>query len=134
MFFQHLDIHNFRGIESLTINNIKQVNLLTGRNNCGKTSVLEAIFLLTGMSNPQTTLGIHLFRDLILTDNDGFIYLFHNFDLSQYPFVVGKLDSHERSLEVKPIDLKTFTEPLKQSSEKHELPKEKFISNRHYRK
>lgn len=43
MFFKHIEIHNFRGIESLKINNIKQVNLITGKNNCGKTSVLEAV-------------------------------------------------------------------------------------------
>jgi len=46
MSFQQISIRNFRAIASLEIENIKQINLLTGRNNCGKTSVLEAISLL----------------------------------------------------------------------------------------
>jgi AAA15 family ATPase/GTPase len=128
MFFNHIDIHNFRGIESLTIKNIKQVNLITGRNNCGKTSVLEAIFLLTGMSNPQLILSIHSFRNISLTDNDDFSYIFNNFDLSQYPSITGQLDSHKRNLKIKAVDSITL-KPLNHNSEQLQLPKEKFISN-----
>ena len=124
MFFNHIDIHNFRGIESLTIKNIKQVNLITGRNNCGKTSVLEAIFLLTGMSNPQLILSIHSFRNISLTDNDDFSYIFNNFDLSQYPSITGQLDSHKRNLKIKAVDSITL-KPLNHNSEQLQLPKEK---------
>lgn len=128
MFFKHIDICNFRGVESLNINNIKQVNLITGKNNCGKTSVLEAIFLLTGMSNPQLAVNIHAFRDLLLTDDGDFSYLFKNFDFLKYPFITGQLDSQKRSLEIKAI-YPTFTEISKQISEKRELSKEEFMSN-----
>ncbi len=41
---QNIIIENFRGIEKLEIKNFKRVNLFTGKNNSGKTSVLEAIF------------------------------------------------------------------------------------------
>ncbi|QTA81968.1 AAA family ATPase domain-containing protein [Desulfonema limicola] len=128
MFFKHIEIHNFRGIESLKINNIKQVNLITGKNNCGKTSVLEAVFLLTGMSNPQLTVNIHAFRDLLLTDDDNFSYLFKNFDFSQYPSITGQSSSQKRTLEIKAV-YPTFTEISKQISEKRELSKEEFMSN-----
>ncbi len=103
MFFKEINIENFRGIESLIINNIKQVNLITGRNNCGKTSVLEAVFLLTGMSNPQLPVTIHAFRDLLLTDDEDFNYLFNKFDISKNPKINGKSDSQERMLEIKAI-------------------------------
>jgi AAA15 family ATPase/GTPase len=128
MFFKHIAIHNFRGIESLKISNIKQVNLIVGKNNCGKTSILETIFLLTGMSNPQLAVNIHAFRDLLLTDDGDFSYLFKNCDFSTYPSITGQLDSQERSLEFKAI-YPTFTEISKQISEKRELSKEEFISN-----
>lgn len=40
-----LHIRNFRGIESLDIEDLGRVNLLIGRNNSGKTSVMEAAIL-----------------------------------------------------------------------------------------
>jgi energy-coupling factor transporter ATP-binding protein EcfA2 len=41
-----LQIENFRGFRSLHLEELKRVNLVVGRNNSGKTSLLEALFLL----------------------------------------------------------------------------------------
>ena len=41
-----LKIENFKGFEKFEIFGFKQVNLFTGKNNAGKTSLLEAINLL----------------------------------------------------------------------------------------
>lgn len=38
-----INIKSYRGIDSLELNNLQQINLLTGDNNSGKTSVLEII-------------------------------------------------------------------------------------------
>ncbi|MBR4026419.1 MAG: ATP-binding protein, partial [Lachnospiraceae bacterium] len=38
-----IDIDSFRGIDSLKLSNLAQINILTGDNNCGKTSVLEVL-------------------------------------------------------------------------------------------
>ena len=40
-----LEIHNFRGLKELCIDRLGRVNLLTGKNNVGKSSVLEALRL-----------------------------------------------------------------------------------------
>lgn len=104
MSFQQISIRNFRAIASLEIENIKQINLLTGRNNCGKTSVLEAIFLLTGMSNPRLAVTIHNLRGLTLTNNKDFSYLFHGFDASGSPAISGKSGSRQRRLDIELID------------------------------
>ncbi|MCY7360439.1 MAG: AAA family ATPase [Rudanella sp.] len=40
---QSLEIHNYRNLRHLTIERLGRVNLLLGKNNTGKTSVLEAI-------------------------------------------------------------------------------------------
>lgn len=40
---ENLTIHKFRGLRDLTLESLGQINLLVGVNNCGKTSVLEAI-------------------------------------------------------------------------------------------
>jgi AAA15 family ATPase/GTPase len=129
MLFESININNFRGIESLEVSNIKQVNLITGKNNCGKTSILEAIFLLTGMSNPQLAVTIHAFRDLVLTDDDDFNYLFKNLDFSKSPLIRGKIATQNRTLEITAIYPKSSKEIVKQISEKRELSKEELISN-----
>lgn len=38
-----IDIRSFRGIESFTLDHLAQINILTGDNNCGKTSILEIL-------------------------------------------------------------------------------------------
>lgn len=40
---ENLTIHQFRGLRDLKLENLGRINLLVGRNNSGKTSVLEAI-------------------------------------------------------------------------------------------
>ena len=40
-----LEIRNYRNLRHLTIEKLGRVNLLIGKNNTGKTSVLEAIYL-----------------------------------------------------------------------------------------
>jgi ABC-type branched-subunit amino acid transport system ATPase component len=43
---KNLSIENFRGFERLTMNGLGRINLIVGANNCGKTTVLEAINIL----------------------------------------------------------------------------------------
>ncbi len=45
--FESIEISAFRGLPHLELSNCGKVNLLVGRNNSGKTSVLEALALLT---------------------------------------------------------------------------------------
>lgn len=48
-----LDIENFKDLNTLKINNLSQVTLISGKNNIGKTSILEAIILL--LNNNQSS-------------------------------------------------------------------------------
>ena len=50
--FDEIRLTRFRGFESYTLENLARVNLLVGKNNCGKTSVIEAIGLLAANGNP----------------------------------------------------------------------------------
>lgn len=80
MYFKNIEINGFRGINNLRIDELKDINLLVGKNNCGKTSVLEAIFLLVGMSNPQLINNINIFRSLTISKTDDFRLIFYNLD------------------------------------------------------
>ena len=48
-----LAIRGFRGFESYRLTDLARVNLVVGKNNCGKTSVLEVIELLIAGGIPQ---------------------------------------------------------------------------------
>ncbi len=55
-------IKNFRGFHEFEFNNLAKINLISGKNNVGKTALLEALFLHYGSSNPQLTFIINSFR------------------------------------------------------------------------
>jgi AAA15 family ATPase/GTPase len=102
MNYRSLRITNFRAINSLEAEDFKRVNLITGRNNCGKTTVLEALFLISGMSNPQLPITINNFRDLILNRDDDFSFLFNELDFSHIPEISAGINDHNRSITIKP--------------------------------
>jgi hypothetical protein len=47
---ESLEIRRFRGLKHVSLNDLGPINLITGPNNIGKTSVLEALFVLAGGS------------------------------------------------------------------------------------
>ena len=49
-------VKNFRCFRDLQLNDLGRVNLIAGRNNSGKTALLEAIYLHSGDRNPKTFL------------------------------------------------------------------------------
>jgi AAA15 family ATPase/GTPase len=102
MKYSSIQITNFRAISDLRLENFKQINLITGRNNCGKTTVLEALFQISGMSNPQLPVAINNFRDLLMASDDNFNYIFHNLDFNQEPHISAMLDDSKRDLTIKP--------------------------------
>ena len=93
-----LEIRNFRAFESLSVDKFSRVNLLTGKNNSGKTTVLEAIWLYAQGGTPSSLLTLLQVRDqfplLVGENNHGngtsqrndlvevlnLKYLFHNCD------------------------------------------------------
>ena len=48
-----LTLENYRGFENYQLRELSMVNLLVGANNCGKTSVLEAVELLVSQGDPR---------------------------------------------------------------------------------
>ncbi len=61
---ERLHIRNYRVFNDLKIDRLSRINLIAGKNNSGKTSLLEAIFLLAGGGNVQLVLNIMAFRGI----------------------------------------------------------------------
>ncbi|MDR0511034.1 MAG: AAA family ATPase [Rikenellaceae bacterium] len=125
-----LEIENFRGFDSLEIDGLSKLNLFVGKNNSGKTSVLEALFLVFGMSNPTGPHSINALRGMsanVMQQGSNFVlspqsskqfaYLFYNLKHDNKPrFKAIFTDKTERELELKALckqdslsDLTTMT-------------------------
>ena len=52
-----VQLERFRGFETYALRDLTRVNLLVGKNNCGKTSILEAIHFLVSGGDPFVLIG-----------------------------------------------------------------------------
>lgn len=64
-----LKIENFRGIQELSIKDMRRLVLLSGNNNVGKSSVLEAVFFLMDHLSPESFNRMNAFRGLSAPTN-----------------------------------------------------------------
>jgi AAA15 family ATPase/GTPase len=72
---QSLEIENFRQFSHFTIPELGRINLLTGKNNSGKTSILEAIHLLMANDHPaQVMTQLQAIRGEITPTSDSHKY------------------------------------------------------------
>lgn len=78
-----VDIKNFRGIHNCKIDKLSQVNLFFGKNNCGKSSLLEALFLVCGQSNPLLPASINMMRTYNRISEQDIRYFFYKMDTSK---------------------------------------------------
>ena len=62
--FTRLAIKNFRAFGELEVADLGRINLFTGMNNAGKTSLLEAIFLLSGGGSAHLAVNTNVVRGL----------------------------------------------------------------------
>lgn len=84
--FSNIEIKDFRGIESLQLDDFARVNVFLGQNNSGKSSVLEALTLLLNMSNIDVPQFLNSIRNRSSYSNIGDIrYLFRNMDQKLIP-------------------------------------------------
>ena len=84
---KRLQIQNFRGFNALKIDQLSGINLIAGKNNSGKTSLLEAIFLLAGAGNAQMAMNDNVIRGLepgvVSTGEPFWKQLFSNLDMGR---------------------------------------------------
>lgn len=57
-----INIKNFKCFKQLELENIKDFNIISGKNNSGKTSVLDAIYAFYGVKKPTTLAELTIFK------------------------------------------------------------------------
>lgn len=83
MIFNSIHIDNFRGIKTAQIDDFRRINVFFGKNNCGKSTLLEALFLICGQSNPLLPITVNGFRGYGRLLEDDLGWVFHNMNINQ---------------------------------------------------
>lgn len=84
--YKEISIGNFRTLKNVQTGNFGDINIITGGNGTGKSTLLEAIFLNAGASNALLTLSLNNLRgdDQLSTKNDAVFHsLFHDLDANK---------------------------------------------------
>jgi len=62
--YTEFSIRNFRCFRDFAIKPLERVNLIAGKNNVGKTALLEAMFIFLGAKNPSLPTTVNLIRGI----------------------------------------------------------------------
>ena len=96
-----IKIERLRGIRECILNDFGRFNIFLGHNNCGKTTVLEAIYLFLGNDNIIGNVNINNLRQLIVDSDEKYKLNFYNLN-TDYPICLsGFYDKAERNAEFK---------------------------------
>ncbi len=117
--FESLKIQNFRRLENFKVNRLGRLNLIIGKNNTGKSSILEAMYVYANRGDLSILEKIVEQRDehLQFSENNAdklaimqFLAIFSGrnyFDGSPVPIVVGELNNPENVYSFQPIFYKS---------------------------
>lgn len=103
MNFTEVNIRNFRGIRKSELKELGLVNLFFGKNNCGKSSLLEALFLMSGPSNPTMPIVVNNLRSLPSFAEDDIKVDFYRMDASNEIYISSK-GEQEREVSIRMIE------------------------------
>ena len=104
----NLEIRGFRGLERLELSRLGSFNVLLGVNDVGKTSVLEAIFLLSGLGSIGLPIRVQHFRNYLVEDVDDLLSLLYGQDAGKTATLTasspGGLDRSTLSISVMDVE------------------------------
>ena len=83
--YTHLELNHFRGFKKFSMD-LKPITLIAGKNNTGKSSILDSLFLFHDYANPDVFLKLLGFRGISQYDTSARTVwdpLFYNMDTNQ---------------------------------------------------
>jgi hypothetical protein len=82
--YQSFAIRNFRCFSDIDMEGFERANLITGKNNVGKTALIEALWLYHGYQNPILGVTIDKFRGLETFRKEDFLRnIYSDFDIDR---------------------------------------------------
>ncbi len=99
--FEEIKISRYRGIEKLKVDDLKRFNLFVGENNCGKTTILESIFLLINPRNALLPYYTNKYRKMEVIDDDMWEIFFYRLNTNLPIELYGKLKKNRETRALK---------------------------------
>lgn len=93
-----LSVENFRGLRRAEISDLSRINIFFGKNNCGKSSLLEALFVLSNRLNPTLALKINELRHYYNNTLEGLSSSFYNRDIDTPIHITSENTENDRYL------------------------------------
>lgn len=114
--YSSLRIERLRGFRELFVHDLCRINLFVGRNNSGKSTVLEGVFLLGGAVNSETPSTLVQLRGQRIggaSPDAVWRPLFHRLDPTQAIRIEGTRhgEAGPRRLEIEAVSTSRFVEP-----------------------
>lgn len=113
--YRSFTVRNFRCFDELTLSDLERVNLIAGKNNVGKTALLEAIFLHCGAYNPELAIRVNAFRgienvqvELFPSAETPWHSLFRDFDARQ----TIEMDGIDDQRKQRTLHIRTTSQPV----------------------
>lgn len=118
--YRSFTVRHFRCFEELTLSDLERVNLIAGKNNVGKTALLEAMFLHCGAYNPELAIRINAFRGIESVQVEFFPAaetpwhsLFQDFDTQK----IIELEGYDHRGTRRTLRIQTASEPVEVRAE-----------------
>ncbi|MGN1405515.1 MAG: ATP/GTP-binding protein [Erysipelotrichaceae bacterium] len=101
-----ISVKNFRGLKNLVLPDMKQIVLVSGKNNTGKSSILESIFLLADHISGDCFAKVNSFRNIsYLGDCDSlWAPVFYNLEVENSIEIVANIDGEITELSIEKDD------------------------------
>ena len=96
--FDKIKIYNYRGVRYATLDGLSQINVFFGKNNCGKSSILESIFLITGQSNPVLPITVNKTRGILDSTEENISLEFYKADPDNKIKIIAEGDAYRDML------------------------------------
>ncbi len=97
--YKLFEVKNFRCFHDLKITDLKRINLIAGKNNVGKTALLEALFIHAGAYIPDLALRVNMFRGIETVKLEfgwwtetPWASIFNDFDSNKTMELIGEFD------------------------------------------
>lgn len=105
MLIPNLEISQFRGIKYANITDLGgRINLFIGRNNCGKSTVLDALYMLFAGVYPRITVDINGYREHIVNNfQDTVAVNFYQLDFDNPIVIKSATSKNFQSVEFNPV-------------------------------
>jgi len=101
---QEISINNFKQLKELTLKQVAPITIIGGKNNTGKTTLLEALFMFYDRAHPDVILRHRYWRGINLIDFSPYRLwgpIFHSYDIRKEVVISIKADEQYEKLVIK---------------------------------